>query len=360
MAGAGPWGLAIAWRAAAAGASVAVVDDGRDPAARVAAGMLGPWSEPAEGEDRLHELLVRGARAWPAFAASLGAAAGRDSGYLRSGALLAVARPEHRAVVRRRLEILEGWGEPVPWLTGSQMRALEPGLGPAVAGGASLEEEHQVEPRALLAALRAACVGAGVAVVRGVVAAVRPERGRPAGLELADGAVVSAGRVVVAAGHGSRALSEHAPVRPLKGQILRARTTPWAPLPIARVVRTPAVYLVPRGDEVVIGATMEERGDRLVTVGGAHGLLDEALLVVPELAEMELTELAAGLRPTAPRGLPVVGLAPDGAVVATGGHRHGLLLLPVAAEAGAAAALGAATPGWSDLMAPEPAACASA
>ncbi|MDX6646611.1 MAG: dependent oxidoreductase, partial [Miltoncostaeaceae bacterium] len=36
--GAGPWGLATAWRAAVGGARVALVDDGGEPTAAVAAG----------------------------------------------------------------------------------------------------------------------------------------------------------------------------------------------------------------------------------------------------------------------------------------------------------------------------------
>jgi glycine oxidase len=188
-----------------------------------------------------------------------------------------------------------------------------------------------------------------VTVIPGRVAAVRRAGGRGGGVELEDGAEVDAGRVVIAAGWRSGSLGDAVAVRPVKGQILRARATPAAPVPIRRVVRTPSVYLAPRGDEVVIGATMEERGDRLVTVGGAHGLLDEAVRVVPELAEMELAELAAGLRPTSPHGLPVIGTDPDGVVWATGGYRHGLLLLPVAAEAGAALALGGSAPSWADI-----------
>jgi glycine oxidase len=352
VAGAGPWGLAIAWRAAGAGASVVVVDDGGQPAAWVAAGMLGPWSEPTEGEEELHRLLVRSARAWPGFAAEVASAAGRDAGYVVSGAVLAAARPEHRALVSHRLRLLEAWGDRVEWLTGSALRGIEPGLGPAVSGGASLPDEHQVEPRALLAALRAACAQAGVTVVPGRVAAVRRAGGRASGVELEDGLMVEAGRVVIAAGWRSGSLGDAVAVRPVKGQILRARATPEAPLPIRRVVRTPSVYLAPRGDEVVIGATMEERGDRLVTVGGVHGLLDEALRVVPELAEIELAELAAGLRPTGPRGLPAIGTDPaDGVVWATGGYRHGLLLLPVASEAGAALALGRPAPAWAEIAA---------
>ena len=38
------------------------------------------------------------------------------------------------------------------------------------------------------------------------------------------------------------------PVRPVKGQILRLRTRAGAPLPAARVIRTPEVYAVPRAD----------------------------------------------------------------------------------------------------------------
>ena len=158
---------------------------------------------------------------------------------------------------------------------------------------------------------------------------------------------------MIAAGWRSGSLGEAVAVRPVKGQILRARATPAVPVPIRRVVRTPSVYLAPRGDEVVIGATMEERADRVVTVGGVHGLLDEAVRVVPDLAEMELAELAAGVRPTSPGGLPAIGTDPaDGVVWATGGHRHGLLLLPVASEVAAVLALGGSAPAWAEVAAP--------
>ena len=125
---------------------------------------------------------MRSARAWPVFAGDLVSAAGRDAGYVVSGAVLAASRPEHQAVVRHRLRLLEERGEGVEWLSGSALRDLEPGLGPAVSGGASLPDEHQVEPRALLAALRAACAQAGVTVVAGRVAAVRHARGRASGV----------------------------------------------------------------------------------------------------------------------------------------------------------------------------------
>jgi len=349
--GAGPWGLASAWRAALAGASVRVLDDGLPPAAHVAAGMLGPWSEAADGERDLHGLLVRAAERWPAFADELAGASGADPGYRRSGALLVASRPEHVPLVRRRLETLERWGEPVAWLTPSALRELEPGLGRAVGGGADLPGEHQVEPRALMDALRTVCTAAGADIVRGrATGLARDAAGRR--VVLGDGQALRAGRVVLAAGWAAGRLSARVPIRPVKGQILRLRAGRDAPSPIARTVRTPSVYLAPRDGEVVVGATMEERGDRRVTATAVHELLDEALRAVPEAGELELAEAAAGLRPATADGRPALGEDEDGIVWAAGGYRHGLLLAPLAAEAVASALAGRAVPGWAEPLAP--------
>jgi glycine oxidase len=120
----------------------------------------------------------------------------------------------------------------------------------------------------------------------------------------------------------------------VKGQILRLR----APRPGFRhVIRGYAdgrqVYLVPRTDgEVVIGATMEERSDSTVTVGGVLELLRAATDLVPELTEYELTETLVRHRPATPDNAPVLGALRPGVVVAAGHHRHGVLLTPVTAD----------------------------
>ena len=347
MAGAGPWGLMAAWRAAQAGARVTVVaPSGEPPAGAVAAGMLGPWAEAVEGEEDLHALMVRALRRWPDVAGELAREAGRDAGYRPSGALLAAARPEHIGVVRRRVEVIRSWGQEARWLGAEALRDIEPGLGPDVAGGMDLADEHQVEPRALLAALRAAGATRGVRYVDGTVRALAA-----GGVRLDDGRRLRAARVVIAAGHAAGRLAPGAVVRPVKGQILRLGGG-GARLPIRRTIRTPGVYLAPRDDEVVVGATMEERGDRRVTAAAVRDLLDEALRVVPQIAELELIEAAAGLRPATPDGRPVIGEDASGVVWALGGYRHGVLLAPLAAEAVVAAALGEETPGWARDLAP--------
>jgi glycine oxidase len=129
-------------------------------------------------------------------------------------------------------------------------------------------------------------------------------------------------------------------VRPVKGQILRLRAS--AP-PAERLVRGLRCYVVARPDgEVVVGATTEERGyDRTVTAGGVFALLEAARELLPDVDELELVEVSAGLRPATPDNAPIVGEgATTGLVWAAGHHRAGVLLSPLTAEAVVAALLG--------------------
>jgi glycine oxidase len=96
----------------------------------------------------------------------------------------------------------------------------------------------------------------------------------------------------------------------------------------------------------VVGATVEERGfDTTVTAGGVHELLREAYRVLPEIAELELADLSAGLRPGTPDNAPLIGPGgTEGLMVATGHYRNGVLLAPVTAEAVACLLAGDAPP----------------
>ncbi|MBM0259498.1 FAD-dependent oxidoreductase, partial [Micromonospora sp. 4G55] len=129
------------------------------------------------------------------------------------------------------------------------------------------------------------------------------------------------------------------PVRPVKGQVLRLRAPGRGAPDFRHVIRGYAdgesVYLVPRADgEVVLGATVEERADTEVTAGAVLRLLRAAVDLVPDLAEYDLVEAAAGLRPGTPDNAPILGPLPGrpGVLVAAGHHRHGILLTPVTAD----------------------------
>ena len=105
---------------------------------------------------------------------------------------------------------------------------------------------------------------------------------------------------------------------------------------VRALVRGHSLYLVPRPDgRIVVGATQEELGfDTTVTAEGVHELLRDTIDLCPGLADLELVETIAGLRPGTPDNGPVVGRTDlDGLLVATGHFRHGILLAPITADA---------------------------
>jgi glycine oxidase len=294
-------------------------------ASGVAAGMLAPVTEAEFGEEALLRLNLAGAELWPAFAAELAERSGLDTGYRSSGALVVAADRDDAEELRRLHAFQQSLGLDVRWLSGRECRRLEPRLSPRVPGGILAEHDHQVEPRAGVSALRAAFEAAGGELRSGV--------------EVTDPATLDAEHVVIAAGCWSGAFG--VPVRPVKGQILRLRGGPLA----ERLVRTPRCYIVNRPDgEVVVGATVEERGfDTAVTADGVFRMLEAAREVLPDIAELEFTEAAARLRPGTPDNAPLIG-EHDGLVWATGHHRNGVLLAPITAAAVAAVVAGEAPP----------------
>jgi glycine oxidase len=340
--GGGVVGLCCAWRAAQRGARVAVLDRDRPPAGatRVAAGMLAPVGELAFGEPQLLELTLAAAQLYPGFVAELEAASGVSTEYRRDGALHVALDRDEAAELRRVHELQRSLDLGAEWLPPRRCRELEPGLTPSLNGGVHAPGEGSIDPRALTAALLAALEAEGVELLTGTeIEAAVLEGERLVGLRLAGGDELRAAAVVLAAGAWSSQatwLPEHArpPVRPVKGQILELRARDGAP-PCRRIVASERIYLVPRPDgRLIVGATVEEQGfDTAVTAGGVHELLREAYRLLPEVAEMELVEAAAGLRPGTADNLPLVGPAPiDGLLWATGHHRNGILLAPLTAN----------------------------
>jgi len=342
--GAGVIGLTVAWRAAVRGARVTVLerDDAQDAASRVAAGMLAPVSEVefGRGGRRLLALGMRSAALWPAFASELQEASGEQVGLLQSGTLMVARDADEARELERQIELRRSLGLRAVRLRASQARELEPALAPTIRLALELPDDHSVEPRLVLAALRRACACAGV-ILRdhSEVECVLGDDARVTGVRLRGGERLLADEVVVAAGTWSGALGglqpqERVPVRPVKGQTLRLRDPQGHGL-LRRAVRFEGGYLVPRADgRYVLGGTMEEQGfDRAPTAGAAYELLREGRELVPGITELEIEELCVGLRPGTPDNVPAVGRgAREGLLWATGHFRNGILLAPLTGE----------------------------
>jgi glycine/D-amino acid oxidase-like deaminating enzyme len=128
------------------------------------------------------------------------------------------------------------------------------------------------------------------------------------------------------------------PVRPLKGETIRARYPGPFPYQVTRLAGGGAS---PRKDGLLsLGATGTKRfsdaEDDLVklefddkgTPEGREYMLGKALYVIPDLAKAELVDHLAGPRPLSADGMPIMGPVPglDGAYAATGHRNKGIHL----------------------------------
>ena len=356
--GGGVIGLSVGWWAARTGRSVAVCDPAPGQGSSwAAAGMLAPLSEASPVEAHLYPLAADSLRRWPAFAAALAEDGGGDVGLRTDGTLVVAAGDDDRRALAELRDRMAAFDPPGRWLGGGACRRLEPALHPGVRGGFEVPGDLQVDNRAVLAALQSALATRQGELIRSAVVAVELAGagagaggggGRLAGgrhrVHLEGGATVEAGWLVLATGAGGHPIGGvpaacQPPVRPVRGDIVRLQGHPDEPV-LERVVRAQVdgrhVYLVPRRNgQVVVGATSEEGGYRTTSRAGAvHDLLHDALTVVPELAELELAEVCARLRPATPDNAPVLGpTAADKVAVAAGHYRNGFLLAPVTAAA---------------------------
>lgn len=343
--GAGVIGLAIAWRLAQRGAKVTIFDKGTagSGASHAAAGMLAAHLEAEPREENL-VALNRGSQAlWPAFAAELEAASGLAVDLRTEGTLLLALTGDDQSRLKHVLAFQKSLGLPLEWLTTAEVRVREPHLTPSISGAIFSPEDHQVDNRAVAAALREAALKAGVALrENAAVDRIVTSDNRVTGVGIA-GETVSADLVILAAGAWSRGIAglptaSLPPVRPVKGQMLALRMDPRAPL-LTHVVWAPGAYLVPRKDgRLLIGATVEEKGfDPNLTAGGQLALLEATWRTLPGIEELPIHEMWVGFRPGSRDDAPIIGESSvPGLIYATGHYRNGILLTPVTAEAIAA------------------------
>ncbi len=251
--------------------------------------------------------------------------------------LRAIERLSGRTVRLRTHAALQVGAGPGHSIGAEEARRRVPGL---VTDGASLwwMEEASLDPRDLCVALPAAVEAAGVDLrlqtevlsvsteAGGVVLSTRTGRQTAGAFVNCCGAW--AGQIV----HAGSGLAAAASVEPRKGQMLTVRLDP--PLDLPYVVRTPEIYLVPRGNgEVVVGATVERAGfDRSLDPAALERLRGLAAAVWPPIASGTVCDSWSGLRPGTPDTLPLIGgTGEPGCWVATGHFRNGIMLAPATA-----------------------------
>ncbi len=215
---------------------------------------------------------------------------------------------------------------------------MEPMLSPDIAGAAWAPDEAQVDTRLLGQALAKAFLRTGATLSVNEPAVrfdVREDEvvalHTPFHRYEADAFILAAG--AWSAGLGGLPPEVLPPVRPIKGEMIAIATPAGAALP-ARVIWGNEIYLVPRRDRLLIGATSGDVGfDTAVTDEAANWLSSHAIGLMPGLAHWQVIERWAGLRPASPDGLPILGAsALRRLFVATGQFRNGILFAPAVAQ----------------------------
>jgi glycine oxidase len=339
--GGGVIGLSCAWRAAQRGLRVAVLDaDAPGNASYAAAGMLAPASELGESGRALTELSRASFAEYPRFVAELEDATGADTSFRICGSLHLAFDADERQTLERTHELQQDQGLDTELLDAAACRVREPGLGGEIEAGIWSAAEGQVDPRALLRALRLACARHAVHLEQTRVERADVRGGRLVAVQTST-ETFRAERFLLATGARSGEQSwlprEHRPpVEPVKGELLRGRLpTP----PAQALVRSDRAYVVPRPDgRVVIGASSERAGfDATPSPTIRQELLDEGRRLLPALGALTELEHCVGFRPGTPDGLPLIGETTlEGLLVATGHYRNGVLLAPITANAIAA------------------------
>ncbi|MCC5643975.1 glycine oxidase ThiO [Nostoc sp. CHAB 5824] len=333
--GGGVIGLAIAIELKLRGTSVTVLcRDFQAAATHAAAGMLAPDAESIPN-GAMRSLCWRSRALYPDWTRKLEELTGLNTGYRSCGILAPVFEEAEGQGVggNRGVRAGNSPSSPVYWLNKEAIHQYQPGLGAEVVGGWWYPEDAQVDNKALANVLWTAAESVGVELKDGItVEAFLQQQGQVVGVQTTAG-IIRAAHYVLASGAWSSELLL-LPVLPRKGQMLSVRIPEFAPeLPLKRVLFGQDIYIVPRRDRLVIGATSEDVGFiPNNTPDGIQKLLQAAIRLYPQLKHYPIQEFWWGFRPATPDELPILGTSHcQNLTLATGHYRNGILLAPVTA-----------------------------
>ena len=252
-------------------------------ATQAAAGILAPHIEVSSPTPFL-DLAVRSLNLFDDFIARAQADSGISVLYRRTGTLQVATSDDGMRELRNAAARLEAQHVVLGLLDAQAVRAEEPHLSHDVVGGLVVPSHGFVAAGELIRALAGAARRHGAQVIEGsrvrrIVAAngdvtVETDRGPLAGSAVVLAAGSWSGQIEIAG------LPARAPVRPIRGQLLRLA---WKGPMLRRVVWSDRCYLVPWDDgTLLVGATMEDAGfDERTTVAGVRDLLEAACEIAP-------------------------------------------------------------------------------
>jgi glycine oxidase len=325
--GGGAIGAACARELATAKRRVLVLDRGGDEgdAWQAAAGLLAPQIE-ARAEDPMFELGLAAREHYATLAQALRSTTGIDIGLWQEGVAQLAGDDARAAELRSKVAWQRQQGHLCDWLDAAEVRERWPWAGRSQ-GALWAPREGALEPQKLVTALHADAARLGATLRHDEVFALARSGERVTGVIGSEH--YSAENVVIAAGAWSNrieSLPRPISVEPVRGQMA---AFDWPAAVPRGILFGQDGYLLHRGGQALVGATMEYVGYRAdTTEEGLAQLSATAKSICPALGDAPVRRTWAGLRPMTPDGLPIVGRQPDvtGLWYATGHGRNGILL----------------------------------
>ena len=302
-------------------------------------------------------LGLASARMYPAFVAGLIEDGGRDPMYHELDGISFAILEEEERIFRAFMEREDARDQvDMQWIDVDAARGLEPRLTEDAIGGV-MYQHGQVDARLLSFAAVDALERLGGRVVIGEATGIAKEGDRVVGVEHANG-VIACENVVIASGpwaHAARGwLGFPVPVRPYHGEVLQMRL-PGKPMEIF-ILTARHGPILPRRDGVLLVGSIGGVSMSGVDVDTKHifdpfdpappvfdgvpreesreHILTQATRVMPAIADAELIDHLAGVRPLSADRMPLIGAVPglEGAFIATGHGTKGIHLAPITAR----------------------------
>jgi glycine oxidase len=341
--GAGIIGLSCAWEFAQRGALVTLFDPnpiGRG-ASWAAAGMLAPAYEAAgetNGHPALFDICQHSANLWPSWAAHLERRSGLPSGYSDTKTLAIALTTADKARLAALKAGLDRHAVPYEMLNAASARQYDSALSPEIQSVLLLPSDTHVDNRLTITALIALCeTMPNITIIKGE--ANLTMRGGDFHHDGFDATLITAGWqsaiVKLRENDASFSLVNADPILdeidPYGGQMLSVAKTPNSP---RLTLRADDLYIVPKSDRIIIGATVEPgRTSPEVDTDAIATLRARAAAICPSLAGAQMIETWAGVRPGTSTHAPLLGeTTAKGLFVASGHYRNGILLAPITAQ----------------------------
>ncbi len=305
-------------------------------ASGAAAGLLAPLG-PLSGPGPFADLVLTGFSCLSSLVPELEEISGIHIGYEQTGALRIVRNPKRITHLQKRMNRWSSLGLQLYWLSTEEARQREPLLTSETCAAVYAPAEAQLQASSLVQAFAQAALRAGANIYpHQGISRLLTHGAKVTGIYTTQGKTITCNQIIIASGAWAALCADwlqvKLPIHPLHGQLL---SLPQTSLPLKHIVFGEAVYLVPRGQSILVGATKEDRGfDLTVTNHGTACLYETATRLIPSLTTREVQAVWAGLRPATPDHQPILGnLSPwENVIVAAGHNSVGVILSAITGQ----------------------------